>query len=169
MKKITFWIILVAILFIASCTKPATPGAVTGHQSSWTLKGVTYTGDSAAIIQPALVAYVNGSGYSGGPVHQIAVFFPDQTSFPVDSGTYIVTDGTNMDQYSGGHVSLLIENETSQSISNYGSTGFGANQTVHISVAGGKMTIKGTGIMMKTSSSNGGDSATVDFIIHQYP
>jgi hypothetical protein len=134
MKRAILGLTVISLLFAASCAKNPTSGG------SWTFRGVGYNVTTCNVIGDYIAASSStntNNTYFGG----VAVSFPG-TTFPASSGTYTVVDTIPI----GNQVTILATvggvNDTA-----YAALG-GAGQTVNVTIAGGKVTVSGSNLVM---------------------
>ena len=139
MKKILLPVLATALMFAASCKKPANNNLAT---STWSFKSDTYTGDSCELYNGFFEVWPNGNG---GDENFIFISFPNNT-LP-SAGTYNVVNSNRFGSSTLNNVALV--GFTSRG-NTYTSTGIGTNQTLTVTVyAPGKVQVTGTGIEMK--------------------
>jgi hypothetical protein len=134
MKKATFVLTVLTLMLAASCAKNPTSGG------SWTFMGNTYNVTTCNVFGNYITAS-NSTNNNNTIFGGMSVSFPGST-FPKTSGTYTVVDTVP----TGNQVTILATvggvNDTT-----YTAIG-GAGQTVAVTVAGGKVTVSGSNIVM---------------------
>ena len=134
MKKATFVLTVITLMLAASCAKNPTSGG------SWTFRGMEYDVATCNVVGNYIAAS-NSTNNNNLTFGGVAVSFPGP-KFPTSSGIYTVVDTTPI----GNQVTILATvggvNDTA-----YAATG-AAGQTVNVTVAGGKITVSGSNILM---------------------
>jgi hypothetical protein len=157
MKKSIFALIITCMMVMA-CKKTSTSPA-TGQGGSWTVNTNSYPATTCQRDTPDVVLIATNISTLTQPGSDVEVIFYNQ--FPTASGTYtVVTSDSAMT--APGQVQIGAAGGASGNI--YVSSGAGTGQTVNVTVAGGKISVSGTGINMITVTSA---TATLSLNIHQ--
>ena len=159
MKGTSFVIVILSMMFFASCKKSSP--AISYPNGSWSLNNTTFkvtscTTDSAGIDLVAL------DSLTGNASCNIIVYF--NGALPAVSGTYTVANQNTLP--AAGQVAVGVGYAAPSVLNNYISTGGGGGQKVSVTVSGGKISISGSGIEM-VNTGLGSDSTALNFNITQ--
>ena len=150
MKKAIFGLVVLILIFTASCNKTPAGGG------SWTFLGLTYNATSCVGLNNYLAA-TNSSNTNSTYFGGLTVFFPGST-LPTTTGTYTVVD------------TIPTGNQVTISASVGGAadttyTAIGGGQTVAVTVSKGKVSVSGSNIQLQNTSIKPG-TYPVTFNIH---
>lgn len=142
MKKTIFTILALSFLIIISCKKNSTSGA----GGSWTINNITCPAVSCIgnyVGTPGTLTAINVSlpNITGTPASNLTCNF--QNTLPTASGTYTVINGNN--NITSANQIVFMATIGGVNGTTYLSTG---GETVTVTVSGGKVSVKGSGISM---------------------
>ena len=134
-----------ALLTFASCSK--TNSNLTPSAGSWTLNGnTTYLAVACKVDANNAAALIASTAANPAASVLEVSFYP---SLPTTSGTYGVADNSSGNTSPG---KVQISTNLAAAGVSYGSDGTGS-PTVTVTVTNGKLTVKGSGIHIKNSTS----------------
>ena len=151
MKKATFGIVLVAIMFATSCKKNNL------SPNSWTFKGVNYPVVTCGVVLG--VGVLEGIGNNG----TVNVVFNNNPPTTPGTYTYTVASGGISSNNNFVGITTTVGNNNTQYYSSTG--GNGTNQTITLTLSSsGKYTATGSGIVL-SNDSNPADSGSLSLNI----
>jgi hypothetical protein len=157
MKKLLLGLSITAFMFTMSCKKDnSNPGSSSSTYGTFSFKGTSYTVNSCTAASQYLTA--TSGNVNTGPNLEVSFY---GTSLPTSGGTYTVVHGGFPN--SATQVGLTL-NPTLTTV--YAPTGGnGSNQTVTVTVTGGKVSVSGNNIELVGMTQS--DSSALNFNITQ--
>ena len=154
MKQLTLAFFIAALILATSCNKVGS-----GNAASWSFEGSSYNATTTSTIRGTLSST---STNGGTQTSVLSVAFPGDT-LPKASATYSVHGDSAVAKGQVG-ITLSTNNGANQYWATAGNYGF--NQSVDVTVSGGKVSITGQGIEIKNVFP-ASDSAVLNFNITQ--
>ncbi len=148
MKKMSIHLAISSLLWILACSTAGSASSIKSAGGSWTVNSVSYQAVVCAANMygnaGTLTAQNQAVATSAGSYSLLVCSF--YKALPVTSGTYTVING-NKNPSAANQVGF-VANVNGFTGTGYASTGGKGHETVTVTVAGGKVSIAGTGITM---------------------
>lgn len=153
MKKLIFPAFAILILLCTSCSKTSN-SSNNGSGGSWTLNSNNYPAVTCIGNQYGIQGTLTAATTATQAANASDIVLTFYNTLPTTPGNFVVISG-NGNPTSSNQVQILT---TVNGITGttYLSTGAGTNQTVYVTVSGGKISVSGSGINMTTGSGSTG-------------